>query len=277
MPETTENHDLITTAQEAVEPHELTDGRWLVRDSDGRARVIDLTKEIEAGQPNPNRKTGARTVTDAASFAAYLAKHGVTETEVWGNRDQGTIKAVINAHESAESGEGLDTNGVAGWGDHTITLQLRHSDDWKEWTKANGAWMPKDQFAEFIEDHLPNFGTPTGAEMLELARSFKATVNVEFGNTEHAGGKTTVAYTKTTEAKAGQKGAVQFPDRIQLGVYVYDRGTAYQLGARIRYRVTDGALTLGYRLERPQDVLDLAFQGVCRDVVDRTDRGVWLT
>lgn len=225
MPETTENHDLIQTAQEAVEPHQLTDGIWLTRNADGSYTPQDLTRQIEAAQPNPNRKIGDNIVVDVLSFAAYLAKHGVPESELWGSRDAGRIRAVINAHEDASTGEGADTNGVAGWGDHTVTLQLRHSDDWNDWAKSNGQWLSQVDFAEFVEDHLPNFGSPTGAEALELAQSFRATQKVEFGATKHAGGATTLSYVESTDAKAStKKGEIAFPDKVTLGIHVYDQG-----------------------------------------------------
>lgn len=278
MPDTTENHDLIEAAQEAVKPYQLASNHWLVRDTDGQARVIDLSDEIERAQPNPNRKTGARTVVDVPSFAAYLAKHGVIESELWGARDRGTVRAVINAHESSDSGEGVDTNGVAGWGDHTVTLQLRHSDDWNDWTKNNGQWLSQVDFAEFVEDHLPNFGSPTGAEALELAQSFRATQKVEFGATKHAGGETTLSYVETTDAKAStKKGDIVFPDKVTLGIHVYDQGKAYALDARLRYRVRAGELLMGYKLDRPKDVLQQAFDDVVTEVQGNTSRNVWAT
>lgn len=275
MPETTENHDLIRAAQEAVHPHQLAPGRWLVRDGNGAARVIDLTHEIERDQPHPPRKTGQYVLTDVASFAGYLTKHGLPQTELWGSRTTAAIRAVINAHQQAEVGQGLDGHGEAGWGDHTVTLQLRPSDDWKEWTAYDGKLLTKDQFAEFVEDHLPNFAN--GAAFLELARSFRATINVEFGNAEHAGGKTTVNYTKTTEAKAGQKGAVAFPDAITIGLYVYEGGKPYKLDARLRYKVTDGELRIGFKLQRPRDVEQAAFDEFVDEVQEATQRTVWRT
>lgn len=285
MAEQTENHDLIEAAQEAVKPYELASNHWLVRDSAGQARVIDLTNEIERDQPNPNRKTGSSTVVDVPSFAAYLAKHGIDATEIWGSRDRGTVRAVINAHDGDAAGDGpvgdFDDDGQpgpAGWADHTVTLQLRHSDDWNDWTRNNGQWLSQIDFAEFVEDHLPNFGSPTGAEALELAQSFRATQKVEFGTTKHAGGETTLSYVESTDAKAStKKGEIAFPDKVTLGVHVYDQGKAYAIDARLRYRVRAGELLMGYKLDRPKDVLQKAFDDVVADLTAKTSRTVWAT
>lgn len=284
MSENTEARDIIDTAQEAVEPHQLTDGIWVTRDSNGGVVRINLTEDIERAQPNPNRKIGDNTVVDVTSFAAYLTKHGIDATELWGSRDRGTIRAVINAHDGDPASDGpvgdfADDGqpGDPGWGDHTVTLQLRHSDDWNDWTTKNGQWLNQVDFAEFVEDHLPNFGSPTGAEALELAQSFRATQKVEFGTTKHAGGATTLSYVESTDAKAGKKGDLVFPDKVTLGIHVYDQGKAYALDARLRYRVRAGELLMGYKLDRPRDVLQTAFDDVVTDVQQATGRDVWAT
>lgn len=274
MPDTTENHDLITTAQEAVEPHLVAAGLYLTHTGE----VIDLRDALEEKRSNPDRKTGKRTVTDVDSLVSYLAKHGLPETELWGNADPSTIKAVINAHEPAEGGEGSDANGIAGWGDHTVTLDLKASKDWLEWVKHDGRLMGQTDFAEFIEDHLPNFVTPSGADMLELAQTFQATTRVDFDSSQRLkSGETQVTYKESTDATAGKKGSIAIPDTFTIGLQVYEHGDAYRVDARFRYRLNGGQLALGYRLTRPRDVLLAAFDEVVAKVTEETGRAVWLT
>lgn len=285
MPETTENHDLITTAQEAVEPYIVDAGLYIVRDSHGDTRAMDVRDKLEEQKPHPHRKTGRSTVTDVDSLVGYLAKHGLPETELWGNADAGTIHAVINAHSGlfgdGEPVIGHDEDGqagLAGWGDHTATLQLRHTPDWKDWTKNDGQLMSQTAFAEFIEDHLPNFVTPTGADMLELAQTFQATTRVDFDTSQRLkSGETQVTYKEDTSATAGKKGSIAIPDTFTLGLQVYERGDAYKIDARFRYRLTGGQLALGYKLTRPRDVLLAAFDGVADDIHVATERDIWLT
>lgn len=274
MPDTTENYDLIEVAQTAVDPYLVDTGLYIDRDND----TIDLRDELEAQQAHPNRKTGQHTVTDVDSLVDYLAKHGLPQTELWGSPDAGTIRAVINAHNEAGAGGGNDGHGIAGWGDHTITLNLKASKDWIEWVKNDGQMMQQTQFAEFIEDHLPNFVTPSGADMLELAQTFQATTKVDFDSSQRLkSGETQVTYKEATEATAGKKGTIQIPDTFTLGLQVYERGDAYRVDARFRYRINGGQLALGYRLTRPRDVLLAAFEGVADDVRAATSRDVWLT
>ncbi|MEN3123253.1 DUF2303 family protein [Janibacter sp. LM] len=274
MPDTTENHDLITTAQEAVEPYLVDTGLYIDRDNN----IIDLRDELEQQQAHPNRKTGNHTVTDVDSLVSYLTKHGLPQTELWGKADPSHIKAVINAHVDSTTGGGIDGHGMPEWGDHTITLTLAPSKDWTDWIKRDGQLMPQVEFAEFIEDHLPNFVTPSGADMLELAQTFQATTRVDFDTSQRLkSGETQVTYKEHTDAAAGKKGSIAIPDTFDIGLQVYERGTAYKIGARFRYRINGGQLALGYRLTRPRDVLLAAFDDVVTNVQAQTERTVWLT
>lgn len=287
MPENTEAHDIITTAQDAITPTEIAPGLHIVTTRDGDTRVLDNRHLLQdhLALEHPRRKTGDKNVTSVGALVEYLTKHGLPETELWGSRDRGTIQAIINSHSGILSdGEpmlGHDVDGqpgLAGWGDHTITLTLRHSDDWKDWTATDGKMLPQVEFAEFIEDHQPNLGRPTAAEMLELAQTFRATTNVEFNSSKRlATGETTLTYAETTDAKAGKKGDLAIPDSIAIAMPVYDQGKPYPVTARLRYRIHGGNLLLGYKLDRPRDVLQAAFDDVITDVETNTDRTVWAT
>lgn len=273
MPENTENHDLITTAQEAVDPKEVVEGIYLGRTADGATKVIDLRDDLAKDLERPKRKTGTYAVSETHSFIDYLAKHGRPETELWGNAKAGTVKAVINAHRGAEN-----PSPDAGWGDHTVTLNLPFSPDWTDWTKHDGSYMSQAAFAEFIEDHLPNFVSPTGADMLELAQTFQATTGVQFASSQRLkSGETQILYAEETTASAGKKGNLTVPDTFEIGMQVYDRGAAYKLTARLRYRITGGNLVLAYKLVRPTDVLNAAFDEVLEQIGSKAKREVWLT
>lgn len=271
MPENTENRDLITTAQEAVEPYNVTTndgddtGLYIVRGSDGRACTLDLREQLGLLPDHPARKTGSVTFTDPASLIGYLDKHAEPWTEVFADDRACTITAVINAH-----------GGQPGWGDHGATLAVRHTDDWKDWTKNDGQLFDQAAFAEFIEDHLPNFAKPSGADMLELAQTFQATTKVDFASSQRIkSGETQLTYTENTTAGAGTKGQLAIPDTFDLGLQVFENGDAYKVSARFRYRIHDGQLRLGYRLTRPRDILRDAFNQVVSDVSEGITPDIW--
>ena len=267
-----ENDVVAALAREASQPVEIDTGLYLLHNG----TTIDVRKDLEKYQDRPRRKTGGDVVTDAESFIAYLAKHGLPQTELWANDKTGKIRAVINAHgDTDDTGTG---EAFAGWGDHQVTLALPFTKDWQQWLAADNKLMAQTEFAEFIEDHLPNFANPTGADMLELAQTFQATTKVDFDSSQRLkSGETQISYVENTTAAAGKKGALAIPDTFELGLQVHERGPIYKVKARFRYRINGGNLHLAYRLARIDDVRRHAFDEVTAHVATATGREVWNT
>ena len=237
--------------------HTDTDGSYTVFDTDAYAQ-------------HPRCKTGADRVTNVEHFIAYLAKHANPDTELWGNTTRGTVKAVINAH---------GPNGApAGWGDHTAELSLTCTNDWADWSCIDRQWMSQADFAEHVEDHLANFLAPTAADMLELAQHFKANRSVEFeAGHRTKSGATTLVYRETDKARAGVKGDLEIPDRLELKIAPWRGFNEYKVDARFRYRITNGQLAMSVALERPHDILDAAFEHVTKQIEEETGHQIWHT
>lgn len=270
MPDNTQA--IIDVAQEAVELQELAPGIYY-DPTNTTDPVVDIREQIreDAAIP-PARKSGALTLTDVDSFNDALDKHGLPHTELYANTKAGTIRAAINAHWASLDGD----EGPAGHGDHTITLNLAHTPDWTDWTNNDGKLMSQSAFAEFIEDHIPNFVHPTGADMLELAQTFQSTTRVEFASSQRVkSGETQLTYKEHGTTSAGSRGDMTIPDTFDIGIQVFERGEAYRVTARFRYRITDGTLHLGYRLTRPHDVLRDAMDQVIDTIETATGRTIW--
>jgi uncharacterized protein YfdQ (DUF2303 family) len=263
-PDRVENDVVAALAREASQPVEITEGLYLLHNG----TTIDVRKDLEKYEVTPRRKIGSYTVTDVESFMSYLEKHGQPLTELWANDKSSTIRAVINAHGAGEH--------VPGWQDHTVTLQLPFTQDWRDWTGNDNKLMGQSDFAAFIEDHLPNFVSPTGADMLELAQSFQATTKVDFDASRRLqSGETQLTYVENTTASAGKKGSLAIPDTFELALQVHERGPVYKVKARFRYRINDGTLRLAYHLDRIDDVRRHAFDEVVEKVGTATSRQVW--
>jgi uncharacterized protein YfdQ (DUF2303 family) len=265
-----ENDVVAALAREATTPVEIDRGLYLLHNG----QTVDVRKDLEKYEPQPRRKTGSYALTDVESFVSYLAKHCLPETELWANDKASTIRAVINAHgDTDDTGTG---EAFAGWSDHTATLALPYTQDWRDWTGRDNKLQAQTEFAEFIEDHLPNFVTPTGADMLELAQSFQATTKVDFDSSQRLkSGETQLTYAETTTAAAGKKGTLAIPDTFELALQVHERGPVYRVKARFRYRINGGNLHLAYRLDRVDDVRRHAFDEVVAKVGADTGRQVW--
>lgn len=246
-----EAQTIVDTALLAAEPTALDPGKIYAFNTRTGVQKIDLTGPEHTG--TPARKHGTTTVRDAASFAAYFGKHSDADTEVYADADRLTITAVLDAH----------TADTARWSGHRLLLSLRKTEAWDQWLALDGKLMGQEQFAEFLEDHLPDLLDPSAATMLEIAQSIQAATKVDFqSGTRLATGERQFKYVENTTAKAGQRGDLTIPETFVVGLVPFEGSEGYRLTARLRYRITDQQLRIGYKLERPGDTLRTAFADV---------------
>ncbi len=241
-----------------IHPGEL----YLIPDSMGGLRQID-TDEYSA---NPRRKEAKRSVTDAASFVAYLNRHADDHTEVYAHTNSSKVIGVIDSHDEA--------TGDAGWQKHRISLDLEHSKQWLAWTKADGKLLAQDEFADFIDDQWNDVIDPEPARMIDIARTFQAHTKVNFESAlRETSGDVKLSYIEDTAAKAGQKGDIEIPARIQLALRPYVGGPIYSIWASFRYRLRGGSVALGFKLERPELILEAAFADIVTEIREgKTDK-----
>lgn len=216
----------------------------------------------------PTRKAGTATLADATSFIEYVKKHELaTETEIFADLEKASVAAVINSHASDE----------AGWGDHRATLVLAYTPAWQAWTKSDRKMLGQVEFAEHIEDRVVDIVRPSGAEMLELAQTFQAKTKVSFESSKRlASGEQQLQYVEESTASAGRKGDITIPDTFDLGLAPYVGGAPFKVTARLRYRMTEGTLRLGYFLDRPEDVLRAAFEAVVESIAQGVSSPVFI-
>lgn len=247
---------IVDTALRTAPAAELEPGKVYAFHTPIGVHKVDLTGPEHTGVPP--RKSGTTTVRDARSWSAYFTKHSSQASEVYADSERLTITAVLNAHAAD----------APSWGDHRLILQLRTTDAWKQWLNNDGQLLDQETFAEFLEDHLPELLEPSSADMLEIAQSLQANTKVDFtSGVRLASGQRQFQYVETTTTKAGQKGQLTVPETFVIGLIPFEGSEGYRLTARLRYRITDRGLRMGYKLERPADVLRTAFS----DVVNAVD------
>ncbi|NED73339.1 DUF2303 family protein [Streptomyces sp. SID9944] len=254
---------IVDTALRSAPPAELEPGKVYAFHTAGGIHKVDLTGDEYKDQPS--RKTGTTTVRDAASFLAYWDKHHDDSSEVYADSDRLTITAVLDAN----------TAHSARWGGHRLHLALRETTAWKQWLRADGELMDQDAFAEFLEDHLPELLEPAAADMLEIAQSFQAAQKVDFQSaTRLSSGQRQFQYVETTTAKAGQKGQLTVPETFVIGLVPFEGSEGYRLTARLRHRIGQTGLRLGYKLERPDEIRKTAFADVLKTVSEQIGTAV---
>ncbi|MFE9921603.1 DUF2303 family protein [Streptomyces sp. NPDC005774] len=251
---------IVDTALRTAPPAELEPGKYYAFHTPGGIREVDLTGDQHKDQPT--RKTGTTTVRDAQSFLAYWDKHHDTASEVYADSDRLTITAVLDAHQ-ADS---------ARWAGHRLHLALRETTAWKQWLRLDGELMDQEAFAEFLEDHLPELLEPAAADMLEIAQSFQAAQKVDFQSaTRLTSGQRQFQYVETQTTKAGQKGQLTVPETFIIGLVPFEGSEGYRLTARLRHRIGQNGLRLGYKLERPDEIRTTAFADVVKAIGEQID------
>ena len=259
------DHEVIADIAElvgnALEPTQLELGGYYVVVTGGQPHKIDLTGDQYQAQPR--RKTGTTTVRDVPSFRDYWLKHQRADvSEVYAERETIKVTAVLDAHGAEDD--------ATGWGQHRLVLALKYSTAYAAWKTRDGRDMSQEEFAEFLEDNRADIFQPSAAEMLEVAQSIQALSKVDFSSGFRlVDGQRRLTYTESIEAKAGQRGELAIPAEIVLHLPIFDGATgADELVARFRHRLQNGQLRLSYKLDRPDDVVTAAFEGVIGDVAE---------
>lgn len=148
--------------------------------------------------------------------------------------------------------------GATSWLRDEATYRTAFSAEWKAWHGINKRWLGQVDFAEFLEQWASCVSNPDPATLLEVARTLQAKRDVNFrSGTNLENGDTQLLFEETTTAKAGQKGTLEIPSRINLFLPLFHAGKPVQATAAFRYRISDaGRLTYSIDLLRPDNVIN---------------------
>lgn len=246
MPDRTESEVIVETATRAAGPTVLAVATPEAAAAYSLPDGVHIeTVDLERLLPSPRRKKGVRHLTEAASLVAYVTEHATGGTHLYGNVDQARITACIDDHH----------RDGAGWQEHKAILTMHPTAEWTRWKSRDGQFLNQIAFAEFIEDGLREIAEPAGADLLEIAQTFQANTKVAFRtSTILANGQRQLQWEETIEAKAGQKGQLTIPERLRLVVVPFEGMEPVQVDARLRFRIREGELSIGYKLDRPDQV-----------------------
>lgn len=257
-PTKTEAEVVAQLAQEAVEPtalDSLEQPHLVVHSREAVAEVLDL----ERFMPEPRRVAGVYNTADVASFVDYItafAAANVEGTTIWVDQPSASIIAILN--DAAPD--------TPAWRDHRAQVSLTRTPEWNLWLSHDGQLMRQEAFAEHIQEGITEITDPPGADMLEIAQSIQGKTDVDWKAASRVdNGAIGLQYAETIEAKAGRDGKLEIPDTITLGIAPYIGEEPFEVKGRIRYRVKDGALTIGYKLDRPSEVE----RAVLEDIITR--------
>lgn len=258
---------IVEVAQQAAIPNELEPGGlYAVVVPEGySAEVIDDRENDDRRAAAPRRRRGTTRLTRRESFSLFVQKNrdAAQDPALYANDDAHSITAVFNG----------STADGPGWADDRATLDLVFTPEWKAWTGKDGEQLNQVKFAEFLEDHRTDVVDPDGATLLEMVQAFEATVGVEFKSAQRLrDGQRQISYVETVQGRTsgGSAGTVEFPATFLLKIPVFDGLEPVEVGARIRYRIQAGSLTIGYVLDDTDKLAREAFDAILAAVEDDT-------
>lgn len=245
---------VIDIALAASEPHKLDlEEIYVITTADGDHAVIDTIEINDRYAVTPRRAKGCAQLGTVESFAAYVkALGGGAEFPTYANGL--TVTTVFNGHQAVDA---------PGHGDLRAKFTAQHTPGWLRWAGVSGKMLTQVQFAEHVEDCLADIAEPDGATLLELATTFEANTQVTFKqSTRLQNDQRRLTYEETVEARAGNTGQLEVPERLVLALQVFEGEDPIPVTCRLRYKITGEGLRIGIILDRADDVVRDAFDQV---------------
>lgn len=206
--------------------------------------VPDGTKVVELSDTFPDMPDRIRrdvAVTSVESFVAYVNRFKNPNTVIFADVFAGKYRAEIDYHGAGEDGE-------PSFCTHRADLVLTKTEEFAAWDGADGKAFAQADFAQFIEDRLPDISAPAGADMLELAKSLEVTSGVQFtGRVSLATDARVLQYQEEVTAKAGQ---LEIPEKFNLYLVPFFGMPPVSLECRFRYKIEKPTLRLSFTILR---------------------------
>jgi uncharacterized protein YfdQ (DUF2303 family) len=181
------------------------------------------------------------TVDDRASLVGYANRFSDHRSIIIGDYDAGKITAHLDWH--ADNHHELKPEHVA----HSVTLEMRDSEEYARWNKMEGKLHPQDEFALFIEENVTDVASPDHSDLLEICRELEATQGTRFkSGIRLDNGDRSFTYENETHVKS----EISVPREIHLEIPLYFGEEPQLITAKFRFRPTAEGLLLGFNWHR---------------------------
>lgn len=242
-----------------------------------RLTAISLKKYVDEYRTAPERRKGIAEVTELESFIAHVKRFADEDSAIFGDRnpEAPSLTAVLNYHC-------MTSDGDPRFGDHRTRYSFPLSEEWVAWQAGDGKQMSQADFAAFLEDRIADVIDATSAmdaarkameallctfaspsRLLDLARGL--TVRVNSLVAAHQNLKNGESVMRFETQHQDERGApLEIPGAFLICLPVFRSDAAYQIAARLRYRLKEGRLTFWYDLYRAEETFDHAFSEACK-------------
>lgn len=233
-----------------------------VKGGDGREYLVlpegYSAELISEDQPLPAYPKALRTFDEPGSLVVYAKRFSGAASVLLADIDSYSIACRLDYHENGDK---------PGHDQHTAKLVLRQSEEFARWNRCAGRMLPQAEFAAFLEENAVDVTEPDGADLLELARDLEATRDVQFKSSIRLdNGDRQFQYADDTKPK----GNIAVPQAFKITIPIFQGDDPITLQARLRYRISEGGLTLGYEWHRTEYVKQAKFREIAAFIAEET-------
>jgi len=241
----------------AMKPFEVAGTPMIIVPDD---HVLKTLNELRS---TPKRISEHTSHTTAQSFIEYYNEFASENSVIFIDENGPAFNAVIDYHGDEP-----------GWNEHKAKFHLKPTVEFGNWHGHDKEWMAQERFGQFIEENLEEIIHPNGAEMLEIALSIQATTETKFSSAQRLdNGQTQLTYIEEINGTAGSKGQLSIPQTFKIGLRLYEGGQAYEIEARLRYRITQGQLSMRYELIRPHKTIQANIDDTEKLIAEKISAG----
>lgn len=262
-----ENQENIaaTIAREARKPFPIPDKPAFVAVPDGWK--LQDTEELDAC---PRRKKSIVSLDDDTGYIDYIKRHGAPDlTTIWCNADyekgQVSYTSVLNDHAGDDGGQE--------WRDHIARFTPAQSVEWKRWIANSNEVMSQLDFATFLENNMADIATveglPSGTDMLHMSTNLEITQDSSIKSAiRMQSGGVRISYIEDDNAETTK--SMEVFSQFAIGIPVFRSGDAYQVNARLKYRLNGGKLKFWYELIRADKVMEASAKSLTAKIHEQT-------
>jgi hypothetical protein len=199
-----------------------------------------------------------------AADALYAGK----KTRTFADVEKLTITSIYDFLAPKAIEETIDEMGLdekpTGWSQFKGVLAFRDSRKLGEWKKLT-EWTGQSDFANFLEDHLEDVVTPSGADLLSIATDLEANSASSFkGKITLNNGDVRLDYQSDTQT------SVEVPKELILGIPLFEHGDKYKVRARLRFRVGGGGVVFRLLFTNLNDAIEAEFERIVQEMEEKT-------
>ena len=217
-------------------------------------QTFEFEKLIDARAERPRQLEQCVEALSIESFLQYWNRFADEKSTIFADIEHGKFVGVIDYHETpAEPRRKL----------HKVIYNCPFTKEWNDWTENNDTPLEQIEFALFVEDHMRQFETPSGGDMMKIALTIKSKTDVEFESGQNiSNGEVKFAYKETLNGQAGINGEMSIPEEFTLALRPFQNGAAYKIPARFRYRKNPSGIKMWYTLQQPHLILEDAINDI---------------